>query len=169
MVAPTHTSRITGQDAVVKIPNSGGNEIAITNVTLDIDVGVGNVQTNQGLKPDKPTTSLDYSGSFEYDGAQDKIRSQLFYSASDENAGPGEPFEPGEPKQVTMTIKEEDPGNAPADANLPRTWTVENVKVTGMSRDIPSDAVASTSWDYEAEDAYVSSGGADGTSSRSSN
>lgn len=164
MPAPEHTSRVTGQEAIVKIPNSSGDEIAVTNVSFDIDVSTTNVQTDQSLKPTKATTGLDYSGSFEYDGGQDKIRAKLFYAAGDEEVSAG--FrEPGEPRRVTMTVKEEAPEDG-ADGNLPRTWTLEEVMVTGMSRDIPSDDVASTSWDFEAEDAYVSGGGFDDGSSR---
>jgi len=156
----THTSRITGQEAVVKIPQ--GDEIAVTNVTFDIETNTTDVQTDQSLRADIVTTGLRYSGSFEYDGANDEIRSKLYYSA-----GESAFHEAGEPKRVTMTVKE----NAPEGGNpeLPRTWTLDGVKVTGMSRDIPSDDVASTSWDFEAEDVYVSSGGVEGGSSRSSN
>lgn len=169
MPAPEHSSRVTGQEAVVKIPNSAGDEIAISNVSFDISVETTDVQTDQGMKPDIARTGLRYSGSFEYDGEQDKIRAKLFYSASDGLAGPDGPFEPGEPKRVTMTVKEEAPDGAGGQSgNLSRTWTLENVIVTGMSRDIPADDVASTSWDFEAEDAYVSSGGFDDGSSRSS-
>jgi hypothetical protein len=173
-MAPEHTSRITGQEAIVKIPNSNDGEIAVTNVSFDIDVNTTDVQTNQGHKPDIATTGLRYSGSFEYDGEQDVIRNKLFYSAGDKDAngdkiaGAGAPYDPGEPKRVNMTVKEEAPAGDGGDSgNLSRTWTLENVLITGMSRDIPSDDVASTSWDFEAEDAYVSDGGAAGGSSRS--
>lgn len=170
MPAPEHTSRVTGQEAIIKIPNSAGDEIAVTNVSFDIEVNTTDVQTDQGMKPDIATTGLRYSGSFEYDGEQDKIRAKLFYSASDP-AVPGT-YEAGEPKRVTMTVKEESPNannvSGEGSGNLSRTWTLENVVVTGMSRDIPADDVASTSWDFEAEDAYVSAGGFDGGSSRSS-
>jgi hypothetical protein len=168
---PEHSSRVTGQEAIIKIPSggSGDNEIAVTNVSFDIEVNTSDVQTNQGHKPDIATTGLRYSGSFEYDGEQDKIRAKLFYSASDSNAGADSAFEPGEPKRVTMTVKEEAPdGSSGGSGNLSRTWTLDNVLVTGMSRDIPSDDVASTSWDFEAEDAYVSGGGFDSGSSRAS-
>lgn len=167
MVAPEHTSRVTGQEAIVKIPDSGGNEMAFTNVSFDISVETTDVQTDQSLKPDIATTGLRYSGSFEYDGEQDKVRAQLFYSASDSEVSDGSK-EAGEPKRVTMTVKEEDPDSGGSSGNLSRTWTLENVVVTGMSRDIPGSDVASTSWDFDAEDAYVSDGGYDGGSSRSS-
>lgn len=165
MPAPEHTPRVTGQDAIIKVPNADSDEIAVTNVSFDIEVNTSDVQTNQGLKPDIVTTGLRYSGSFEYDGEQDKIRGKLFYTASE--AGDG--IEAGEPKRVTMTVKEQpSDGESGSSGNLPRTWTLENVVITGMSRDIPGDDVASTSWDFEAEDAYVSSGGFDDGSSRSS-
>lgn len=163
MPAPEHTSRVTGQEAVIKIPNSAGNEIAITNVSFDIETNTTDVQTDQSLRPVIATTGLRYSGSFEYDGTQDKIRDNLFYSSGESNY-----HEAGEPKRVTMTVKEEQPDQSPNAATNARTWTLENVVVTGMSRDIPADDVVSTSWDFEAEDAYVSGGGVRGGSSRSS-
>lgn len=176
-MAPDHTSRITGQEAIVKVPDSNDGEIAVTNVSFDIDVNTTDVQTNQGHKPDIATTGLRYSGSFEYDGEQDVIRNKLFYAAG-ETDGNGNtiastssntPYEPGEPKRVNMTVKETSPNGAGGDSgNLFRRWTLENIVVTGMSRDIPSDDVASTSWDFEAEDAFVSKGGAAGGSSRAS-
>lgn len=160
---PNHTSRVTGQEAIITIPSGtdGDNEIAVTNVSFDIEVNTTDVQTDQSLRPDIATTGLRYSGSFEYDGGQDKIRAKLFYTA-----GESEYHQAGEPKRVNMTVKEEAPNSGATD--LPRTWTLENVLVTGMSRDVPADDVASTSWDFEAEDAYVSSGGYDGSSSRQS-
>jgi len=167
MVAPEHTSRVTGQSAVIKIPNSSGDEIAVTNVTFDIEVNTTDVQTDQSMRASIATTGLRYSGSFEYDGAQDKIRAKLFYANGDSEVSNGYK-KAGEPKRVTMTVKEEKPSSGGGGGNLPRTWTLDNVIVTGMSRDIPADDVASTSWDFEAEDAYVSSGGFDNGSSRAS-
>lgn len=167
MPAPEHSSRVTGRDAIIKIPNSAGDEIAVTNVTFDIDTNTTDVQTDQSLRADIVTTGLRYSGSFEYDGAQDKIRAKLYYAAGDAEVSAGLK-QAGEPRRVTMTVREREDPVDDAGGNLPRTWTLENVVITGMSRDIPGDDVASTSWDFEAEDAYVSSGGFDGSSSRSS-
>lgn len=157
MVAPDHTSRITGQEAIIK---AGDQEIAVTNVSFSIDPQSTDVQTDQGMKPTLVTTGLRYSGSFEYDGGQDQIRNLLFYVATESDY-----HEAGEPKRVTMTVKEEAPEEA-AGGGFPRTWTLEEVMTTGMSRDVPADDVASTSWDFECEDAYVSSGGVADASSR---
>ena len=159
-----HDSRVTGESAIIKIPN--GEEIAVTNVSFDIDVNSTDVQTDQTLRPDHVVTGLRYSGSFEYDGAQDKIRAQLFYTAGDSAVSNGRK-QAGEPKRVTMTVKEESREAGGGDGNLPRTWTLEEVMVTGLSRDIPGADVSSSSWDFNCEDAYVSSGGFDGGSSRS--
>jgi len=157
MVAPDHTSRITGQEAIIK---AGDQEIAVTNVSFSIDPQSTDVQTDQSMKPTLVTTGLRYSGSFEYDGGQDVIRNLMFYSA-----GESDYHEAGEPKRVTMTVKEEAPEEGAA-GGFPRTWTLEEVQVTGLSRDVPSDDVASSSWDFDCEDAYVSSGGVTGASSR---
>ena len=142
-----HYSRVTGQEAIISIPQ--GEEIAVTNVSFEIAPDTTDVQTDQSLKPDIVTTGLRYSGSFEYDGVQDNIRNNLFYDANES------PYhEAGEPKRVTMTVVEEPPSEEAA-TELPRTWVLENVVITGMSRDVPADDVASTSWDFDAEDAFV--------------
>jgi hypothetical protein len=165
MVAPEHVSEVQGKNAIIKVPNTGGNEIAVTNVSFSINASNDTVQTNQGLKVTNVTTGLDYDGSFEYDGSQDKIRAQLFYSASDDAVQNGL-AEAGQPIKTTMTVKERASAEADDAGNLPRTWTLEGMKVTGMSRDIPGDGIANSSWDFVADDAYVSSGGFDDGSSR---
>lgn len=159
MPGPNHTSRVTGQDAIIKAPE--GNEIAVSSVSFDIDVNTTDVQTDRSMRADIVTTGLRYSGSFEYDGSQDTIRGNLFYSADDTAVSEGDK-QAGEPKRVNMTVKEE---NDASDSGF-RKWSLENIVVTGMSRDIPADDVASTSWDFEAEDVYVMDGGVDGGSSR---
>lgn len=145
--------RQTGQEAIVKIPDAQGEEIAVSNVTWDSDVNTTDVQHNTSLKPAIAITGLRYSGSFEYSGTNEDLRHQLMYDAGDEF------HEEGEPKRVTMTVKEEKGSDGAQD--LPRTFHFENVIVTGMSRDQPSDDVSSTSWDFAAEDMYVT-GGASG-------
>lgn len=135
--------RHTGADAIISIPN--GNDIPVTNVSWDQDVNTTDVQqTKTGgsnanpLKASIAITGLRYSGSFEYDGKNEDLRQKLWE-------------EDGTPKRVTMTVKEE-PGEG---SSTSRTFTFSNVIVTGMSRDVPSDGVSSTSWDFEAEDLNV--------------
>lgn len=131
MADPRHT----GNDAVIKVPD--GNEIAVSNISWDRDVNTTEVQQG-GLNPAIAITGLRYSGTFEYDGKNEDLRDQLWK-------------EDGTPVRFTMTVKE-----TPGDLGTgTRTFTFTNVMVTGMSRDLPSDDVASTSWDFVAEDLNV--------------
>lgn len=130
--------RVTGSDAIIKIPS--GETVPVSNVSWDRNAENTEVQHTQGpgggkasaLKPTRATTSLTYEGSFEYDGSNEELIGQVW----DSN---------GIPIRVTMTIKEE------TDTGSDRTVTFENVTVEGQSRDIPSDDVSSTSWDFVAE------------------
>jgi hypothetical protein len=142
-----HEENHTGNDAVIKIPS--GNEIEVTNVTWDRTVNSTETQHNNSLKPTNVTTGLRFSGSFEYEGVNEELRQQLWYTE-------GDPFhEAGEPKKVTMTVKELP--NEPGQQGLPRTVTFTGVEVDTETRDLPSDDVSSTSFDFTAEDISVSS------------
>jgi hypothetical protein len=140
-----HESNHTGNDAIIKIP--AGNEIPVTNVTWDRSVEQSEVQHNNSLKPTNVTTGLRYSGSFEYEGANEELRQQLWYTEGDEF------HEAGEPKKVNMTVKETQAEDG--QEGLPRTITFTNVEVETETRDLPSDDVASTSFDFTAEDMSV--------------
>jgi hypothetical protein len=171
MTAPNHTSRLTGQDAIIKV---GDQEFAVTNVSFDIEPDSTDVQTNQSMKPDIAITGLRYSGSFEYDGEQDTVRNLLFYSAGDPPVGEDGNKQAGEPKRFNMTVKEKAPsvtddGTTTSESgNLSRTWTIKNAVCLGLSRDVPADDVTSSSWDFDAEDIYISSGGASDGGTRNS-
>lgn len=138
----TGDERHTGADAIISIPN--GNDIPVSNVSWDQDVNTTEVQhTGIGgggnpLKAAIAITGLRYSGSFEYDGKNEDLRQQLWE-------------DDGTPRYVTMTVREE-PGDG---STTSRTFTFENVVVTGMSRDVPSDDVSSTSWDFAAENLTI--------------
>jgi len=131
--------RHTGNDAIISIPD--GNDIPVSNVSWDQDVNTTEVQQGS-LKPSIAITGLRYSGSFEYDGKNENLRGKLWR-------------DDGEPERVTMTVKEE-PSRTGTGG---RTFTFTNVMVTGMSRDLPSDDVSSTSWDFVAEDLNVTGPG----------
>lgn len=137
-----HEDNHTGNDAVIKIP--AGNEIEVTNVTWDETVNTTDVQHNDSLKATNVTTGIRYSGSFEYEGANTELRDQLWYTEGDQY------HEAGEPKKVTMTIKETQAESG--QEGLPRTTTFTGVKVETQTRDLPSDEVSSTSFDFVAED-----------------
>lgn len=137
--------RFTGAEAIISIPE--GNDIPVSNVSWDREVEQTDIQQtatgstgSSALKPTHAITGLRYSGSFEYDGKNEDLRSQLW-------------LDNDEPVRATMTVKEE-PGRGTDGAS--RTTTFVNVLITGESRDIPSDDVGSTTWDWVAEDMIVS-------------
>lgn len=138
----------TAQEATIKVPE--GEEITVSNVSWSKDTNETEVQHNDGLWAERVTTGLRVSGSFEYSGADDEIRRNLYWGTS---ANPideaNRPVQEGEPRHVTMSIKEDNPE---ADGVSSRTTTFTKVKVTGMSRDLPSDDVSSTSWDFVAKE-----------------
>lgn len=138
--------RQSGQEAILKIPNEDGEEVPVTNVSWDHDVNTSEVQYTDSLKPHHVVTGLRYSGSFEYDGSNEELRNKLFHDGD-------EYHEPGEPVRMTMTVREE--AGESGQTGHPRTFTFSNVIVTGMSRDVPSDDVSSSSFDWVAEDLEV--------------
>lgn len=138
----TGDERHTGADAIISV---AGQDIPVTNVSWDRDVNTSEVQqtgtggsTSNPLKAAVVTTGLRYSGSFEYDGRNENLRSALW-------------DDQGNPIRFTLTVTEE-PGEGGSGS---RTFTFEECIITGMSRDVPSDDVTSSSWDFSAEDMYV--------------
>lgn len=147
----TNEPRQTGREAVVKIPN--GSEVPVSNVTWDIETQSTDVQHNDSLKATSATTGLRVSGSFEYDGANEELRSKLWYTTSDDAVKNGYK-EAGEPKRFTMTVKEK--ASEEGADGLPRLWTFTGVSIQNMTRDIPADDVTSSSFDWRADDWDVS-------------
>jgi len=155
----SNNERFTGQDAILKweTPTASNNaqstyKIKISNVSWSRDVGTSDVQHNGSLKATKALTDIRFSGSFEYDGqAPDAINALMYgLSGSDEHGD----FESSQPARGTLTVKEKDP----EDSNT-YVYTFKEVVVTSQSRDVPSDDVASTTMDWEAEDMIVAEAG----------
>lgn len=127
----------TAQDATIKIPN--GEEIKVTNFSWSKDTNETEVQHNDSLWAERVTTGMRISGSFEYSGAEDTLRDELYYDNEDGHEG--------EPRPVTATVKEENVG----EEGNSRTLTFNKLKVTGWSRDLTSDDVSSSTWDFVAQ------------------
>jgi hypothetical protein len=131
---------VTGRDATLKV---GTTEVPISNVSFDREVDTTDVQLNDSLKPTHVVTGLRFSGSFEYDGSNTTLEEILFSENATDAREAQAPIE-----QATLTVTEE------LDAGK-RTYTFKNVIVTSQSRDLPSDDVMSTSYDFIAEDLTV--------------
>lgn len=139
--------RMTGQQAVLKFDNGAGGlqEIPINNVSWSRDVSTTEVQDNQGLTPVIATTGLRFSGSFEYSGQNESAVDELFNHGSAKGA-----VEANEPTRGTLVVREE---NREGDSQV--RYKFKDAMVTGQSRDYPADDIASTSFDFVAEDLAV--------------
>lgn len=138
----------TGQQAVLKFPNTSIGEIPVSNVDWDRDVNTTENQLNDDLKAAIAITGLRYSGTFEYDGKNDEIRAAMWNDQDDTDNSPV--------VHSTMTVRETPSPQAGADVNT-RTYKFDTVIVTGESRSIPGDDNTSTTYDWMAEDVTVTS------------
>jgi len=135
----------TGQDAQLKIEGTGdgsSREIAVTNVSWDREANMTDVQYNTSRSPRQVTTGLRYSGSFEYDGRDYTIQNKFLLNEESNGLEKNRPTE-----GITLVVTEE----PDIDPSQKYVYKFTDVKVTGQSRDLPSDDVASTSWDFIAE------------------
>ena len=140
--------RHTGADALIKFDDGedGYKEFPVTNVDWTRDYDMADIQHNGSLKPTLSTTGIRYDGSFEYEG-QNPEALQTF-SITGEDAG----IERDRPVRGTLTIKEFNHDDQDEEV---QTITFKRVLITNTNRDLPSDDVSSTSWDWEAEDMTV--------------
>jgi hypothetical protein len=143
----------TGQDAVVKLNTESSDppEIVVSNVSWTRDVNTNDVQLNDSMNPTHVTTGLRYSGSFEYDGRDYDLNSELLLSEGTDQLEANHPVQGN-----TLTVTER-PQPKSDDSNEKYVYTFTNVKITSQSRDMPSDGSSSTSWDWVAESLDVSS------------
>ncbi len=145
----------TGQDARITIedPNTDATvrEIAVTNVSWDRETNMTDVQYNTSRSPRQVVTGLRYSGSFEYDGRDYTIQNQFLLKEETEGLEKNRPVE-----EVVLKV-EETPDIPEGTASEKYVYKFTDVKVTGQSRDMPSDDVSSTSWDFVAENLDVDS------------
>jgi hypothetical protein len=142
----------TGQDAQLKIEGTSDGsvrEIAVTNVSWDREANMTDVQYNTSRSPRQVTTGLRYSGSFEYDGRDYTIQNEFLLNEETE-AG----IEKNRPREGITLVVTEEPDVNPGQKYV---YKFTDVKVTGQSRDMPSDDVSSTSWDFVAENLSLSS------------
>lgn len=141
--------RHTGAQSKLKISPQGEDEyyeVPITNVDWDRDVEVADIQHNTSLNPVLATTGLRYTGSFEYEGQNLEVMDLLMQRGEDGD------LQPNRPIRVTITVKEynhDDPDE------VVRTIRFHRCIVENNSRDLPSDDVSSTTFDFQAEDMEI--------------
>jgi len=141
---------VTGQDATLKF-GSEKTEIPVSNVSWNREVNTDDVQHNDGLGPTKVVTGLRYNGSFEYEGRNYDVQN-LLLRAKESARG----RQKNSPVKGTLSVTETDiaeTGQGEGTTNF--IYTFKGVIITSQNRDLPSDGVASTSWDWEAEDVTV--------------
>lgn len=141
-----HDEEVTAQDATLKF-GSEKTEIPISNVSWNRDVNTDDVQHNDSLNPTKVITGLRYNGSFEYDGRNFEVQN-LLLRAKESARG----HQKNSPIKGTLTVTE----SVVEDGSTTQyVYSFKGVTVTSQNRDLPADGVASTSWDWEAEDVTV--------------
>jgi hypothetical protein len=141
-----HDEEVTAQDATLKF-GSEKVEIPIANVSWNREVNTDDVQHNDSLNPTKVVTGLRYNGSFEYEGRNFEIQNILLRAKESANGR-----QKNTPIKGTLTVTE----SVVEDGSTTQyVYTFKGVTVTSQGRDLPSDGVASTSWDWEAEDVTV--------------
>jgi len=152
-MASDFEERQTGDKALLKF-NPGGQtfELQFSNVSWSRDIGTTEVQHNDSLKPVIATTDIRFSGSFEYQGSNFDAMNQLLYGRDVESNG-RIVRESSEPVRGTLTVKETVEDGATIVDEY--TYIFKGVVVTSNSRDIPSDDVTSTSYDWVAEDMII--------------
>jgi hypothetical protein len=153
-MANIQEERQTGDKALLKFNPGGGEtfEIQFSNVSWSRDIGTTEVQHNDSLKPTIATTDVRFSGSFEYQGTNFDAINKLLYGV-DVQQDDRIVRESSEPVRGTLTVKETvEDGTEVLDEY---TYIFKGCVVTSNSRDIPSDDVTSTSYDWVAEDLLI--------------
>lgn len=132
--------RHTGHDAKLKWDAGDGfTEVPVTNVSWDREHTNNDVQHNGSLTPTMTTTGIRYSGSFEYNGQNPDILTDLIVGEGEARAGSG--------VRGTLTIREFNHDSG--EKNV--VYTFLRVKINNISRDLPSDDSSSTTVDWDAE------------------
>lgn len=130
----------TGHDGALII---NGEEIAITNASYDgPDADWSEVQFNDALHNNLALTGVAYSGSFEFAGSSEALRSELITEAAD-----GKYNIPRSPSNIQLNIEEETEQGT-------RTVIFRGVGIAPRSRDLPADDRTNTSYDFVAERMY---------------
>lgn len=146
----------TGQDGTVVIQRGGETvELAVSNVTVDIETSTTEVQHNDGLTVTNVPTTTTISGSFEYEGINVELIRDVTNDGGDQldkltsvgsivvREGDG-----------TFSAEGEGTGGSARDRKI----FLNGVQFTSVSRDVPSDDVASTSVDFVADEVNVKDG-----------
>jgi hypothetical protein len=120
---------IAGTDTVQDVP--------ISNVSYDSNVNTSTFQHNQDLHQANAITGVEYSGSFEHNGANSEVR-----QAIRDNEG-----KPVHPQNLTIRVQEYN-----------RLVKFKRCVVESRSKDIPGDDTTSETYDFVAEKMIVEPG-----------
>lgn len=140
----------TGQSGTLVITSTEENiEIPVNNVTVDVETSTTEVQHNDDLTVTNVPTSTTISGSFEYEGINVGLLQDL---TADGGNNLNKLADIG-----TLVLREGDGSFAASGEGIPqgesdRKLFMEGIQLTSVSRDVPSDDVASTSVDFVADE-----------------
>jgi len=123
--------REVGAETVLTIAGENTvKDVPITNVSYDANVNTSTFQHNQDLHQANAITGVEYSGSFEHQGANSEVR-----QAIRDNEG-----KPVHPQNLTIRVQESN-----------RQVRFKRCVVESRSKDIPGDDVTSETYDFVAE------------------
>lgn len=123
--------REVGAETVLTIAGSDTvKDVPISNVSYDANVNTSSFQHNQDLYQANAITGVEYSGSFEHNGANSEVRQAI---RDDEG-------KPVHPQNLTIRVQESN-----------RQVRFKRCIVESRSKDIPGDDVTSETYDFVAE------------------
>ena len=130
--------REVGAETVLTVVGSSTvQDVPISNVSYDAEVNTSNFQHNQDLLQANAITGVNYSGSFEHNGANSEVR-----QAIRDNKG-----RPIHPKNLTIKVQEYN-----------RQVRFKRCIVETRSKDIPGDDTTSETYDFIAEQMIIDEG-----------
>lgn len=153
------TEKVTGQQAKMKIYRSNVNsgnqtpkEVTFSSFSWSRDVETTEVRHNDDLKPKLVRTGMSYSGSFEFEGSNFDLMSELFNDGATSNDLGTTMVEDNEPPEITITLKETVQEGTGSDSEKTHFYTFKRCTITSYSKDINANDTFSVTGDWEAED-----------------
>lgn len=139
--------RHTGAQSLLKFNTGDGYvEIPITSVDWNRAASTEEIQHNGSMNPTLSTSELRYDGSFEYEGQNPSLLTEISTQAE------GGAIQKNRPKRGTLTLKEYNHDDNDVTVT---TVTFKRVLITDIDRSLSSDGVSSTSCDFQAEDMLI--------------
>lgn len=135
----SHTETFTGQDAVISV---GTDEYEVTNVSYQMETQTSAIQQETDLDARNVISGTRYSGSFEYQGINNDW--------IDEIIGTDGQSQVTQPQTISLSIKSGEIGDEDE-----RLVLLQPIVITNLSRDISSDDVATTTFNFVADGLLV--------------